>query len=187
MAGVDYFYIVIDVSESMQGNRIGAVNDAVNNIVFRLKRIKAAKGIIPQIISLTYSVDVQWSTPFPVDVVSFVYCDPLVVGKASNMAKALLELETKLDRQSQAVSAQESNTTIIYFTDGLVTDNLAEARDKLFNNRVYKEAKKIAVTFGDELTLDIAKENLLTILDSEKDIVVDDFVELNRIIFEQYK
>ncbi len=187
MAGKDYFYIAIDVSESMQGNRIGAVNDAVNNIVFRLKRLKSSKGISPNIISMVYSTDVHWSTTFPVDVSSFAYTDPIVSGKASNLAKALLELEAKLERQSQAATTQDSNTTIIFFTDGLVTDDLDAVRDKLFDNRLYKSAKKIAVTFGDELSIDIAKENLIKILDSEKDIVVDDFVELNRIVFERYK
>jgi len=184
---VDYYYLIIDVSDSMQGNKIGSVNDAINNMIFRLKRVKMAKDITPKVVSLTYSDEVNWSTPFPVDVTSFTYSDPAVHGKASNIGKVLDELDAKLKRQAEASVSAETKTTIIFFTDGLITDDWVESLDKIKSNETFQKANKIAVTFGDELSVDIAKENLSVLLGGEKNIVIDNFVELNRVIFEQYK
>jgi len=187
VGAVDYYYLIIDVSDSMHGNKIGAVNDAVNNMIFRLKRVKMAKDITLKVVSLTYSDEVNWSTPFPVDVTSFTYSDPAVHGKASNMGKVLEELDAKLKRQAEASVSVTTNTTIIFFTDGLMTDDWSASLEKIKNNDTFHKANKIAVTFGDELSIDIAKENLSVLLGGEKNIVIDNFVELNRVIFEQYK
>ncbi len=187
MGAVDYYYLIIDVSDSMHGNKIGAVNDAVNNMIFRLKRVKMAKDITLKVVSLTYSDEVNWSTPFPVDVTSFTYSDPEVHGKASNMGKVLEELDAKLKRQAEASVSVTTNTTIIFFTDGLMTDDWSASLEKIKNNDTFQKSNKIAVTFGDELSIDIAKENLSVLLGGEKNIVIDNFVELNRVIFEQYK
>ena len=187
VGAVDYYYLIIDVSDSMHGNKIGAVNDAVNNMIFRLKRVKMAKDITLKVVSLTYSDEVNWSTPFPVDVTSFTYSDPTVHGKASNMGKVLDELDAKLKRQAEASVSVTTNTTIIFFTDGLMTDDWSASLEKIKNNDTFQKSNKIAVTFGDELSIDIAKENLSVLLGGEKNIVIDNFVELNRVIFEQYK
>lgn len=187
MGTVDYYYLIIDVSDSMQGNKIGSVNDAVNNLIFRLRRVTMSKDIMPKVVSLTYSDEVNWSTPFPVDVTSFTYSDPVVQGKASIMGKVLDELDVKLKRQAEASVSGGVNTTIIFFTDGLITDDWSNSLDKIKTNDTFQQANKIAVTFGDELSLNIAKENLSMLLGGEKNIVVDNFVELNRVIFEQYK
>lgn len=187
MGAVDYYYLIIDVSDSMQGNKIGSVNDAVNNMIFRLKRVKMAKDIALKVVSLTYSDVVNWSTPFPVDVTSYTYSDPVVNGKASNMGKVLEELDAKLKRQAEASSSIATNTTIIFFTDGLMTDDWSASLEKIKANDTFQHANKIAVTFGDELSVDIAKANLGMLIGGEKNIVIDSFVELNRVIFEQYK
>ena len=64
MGAVDYYYLIIDVSDSMHGNKIGAVNDAVNNMIFRLKRVKMAKDITLKVVSLTYSDEVNLGKSF---------------------------------------------------------------------------------------------------------------------------
>ena len=187
METVDYFYLIIDTSESMRGNKIGSVNDAINNMVFRLKRIKASKNITPKIIVLTFSDEVCWSTIFPVDVSSFSFVDPVVHGRASKLSNALMELDTKLMRQAEAPVSTNSNTTIVFFTDGLITDDWTGALETIRKNQTFQRARKIAVTFEDEVSVDIAVDNLRVLLGSEKNIIIDDFVEFNRIIFEQYK
>lgn len=186
-SAIDYYYFLIDISESMRGSKIGSVNDAINNMLFRLKRTAATKKLVFKVITLTFSDEVNWSTPFPVDVTSFSYNDPAVQGEYSAMGKVLEELDAKLKRQASATTNASVNTTILFFTDGLFTDDWMSVMEKISHNDVYLKATKIAVTFGDELSIDIAKENLSELLGGEKNIVIDDFVELNKTVFEQYR
>ena len=102
MSRIDYFYFMVDVSNSMSGRKIGAVNDALNNIVFRLKKIMRSQGVSANIILLTYADNVRWSNVLPESVDSFVFTDLNVEGTASNLGLALSELDSKLKRQSEA-------------------------------------------------------------------------------------
>lgn len=187
MDRIDYFYFIIDVSKSMAGRKIGAVNDAVNNIVYRLKRFVGSRDLTFKIVSMTYADKPFWSNSIPVEVNVFVFSDLLTIGTESNLGVALTELNEKLLRQGEVDNEKGTSTTIVLFSDGLSTDDIGAPLEVLKNNVMFNNANRIAVTFDDELSKDIAFEELGTFVNKEENIVVDDFVKLNKMLFEKYR
>lgn len=187
MEKVDYFYFVVDVSGSMRGRKIGSVNDAVNNIIHRLRRFVKNRRLTAKIIMLAYADEPRWSNFIPVNVTSFAFNDLQPEGEASHLGKALEELDRKLSRQGNTDSEKGRSTTIIFFTDGLSTDDLQGSVDILAKNEIFCNSNRIGVTFNDELSRDIAEENLIMLVNKSDNIIADDFVKLNRMLFEKYK
>ena len=187
MERVDYFYFVVDVSGSMRGRKIGSVNDAVNNIIHRLRRFVGNRSLTAKIITLAYADEPRWSNFIPVDVTSFAFSDLQPEGEASHLGKALEELDRKLFRQGDTDSNKGRSTTIIFFTDGLSTDDLQGSVDMLAKNEIFCNSNRIGVTFNDELSRAIAEENLRLLVNGSDNIIADDFVKLNRMLFEKYK
>lgn len=187
MDRIDYFYFIIDVSKSMAGRKIGAVNDAVNNIVYRLKRFVGSRDLTFKIVSMTYADKPYWSNSIPVEVSGYVFSDLLTIGTESNLGIALTELNEKLLRQSEVDTEKGASTTIVIFSDGMSTDDIRAPLEVLKNNEMFVNSNRIAVTFDDELSRDIAFEDLGLLVNKEENIIVDDFVKLNKMLFEKYK
>ena len=187
MERADYFYFIVDVSGSMRGRKIGAVNDTLNNIIYRLRRFAGNRNVTVKIIMQTYADRPSWSNYIPVDAASFVFSDLQPEGEASDLGKALMELDQKLFRQGDTDPEKGKSTTIIFFTDGLSTDDIQAAADTLAKNEIFRNSNRIGITFNDELSRDIAEENLSLLVNGSGNIIADDFVRLNEIIFEKYK
>lgn len=187
MERIDYFYFVVDVSGSMAGRKIGAVNDAINNIVYRLKRFVNSRNLHSKVTMLSYADFPRWSNYIPVDVNAVAFGDLQLEGEDSNLGKALVELNSKLSRQGQTDSMNGSSTTIIFLTDGLVTDEPDDALKELEKNSVFCNSNRIGVTFNDERKGNIAKDYLRLLVNKAENIIVDDFVKLNKVIFDKYR
>ena len=186
MDRIDYFYFVIDVSRSMCGRKIGAVNDEVNNIVHRLKRFVGSRTVTAKMVVMTYANIPQWSNFVPVDVSSFCFSDIQIEGEESNLGKALLELNEKMLRQGDTDPEKGASTTIVIFSDGLSTDELQDSIRELHENLVFNNSTRIGVTFEDELSKDIAIDCLKLLVNKTDNIIVEDFILLNKILFEKY-
>ncbi len=187
MSRIDYFYFMVDVSNSMSGRKIGAVNDALNNIVFRLKKIMRSQGVSANIILLTYADNVRWSNVLPESVDSFVFTDLNVEGTASNLGLALSELDSKLKRQSEARGDEDYVTTIVLFSDGLSTDEYKDKLEILNQNVLYNASNRIGVTFKSDLLADISLKMFKDFCNSEENIIIDSFQQLNQAIFNMYR
>ncbi|MDE6024287.1 MAG: VWA domain-containing protein [Lachnospiraceae bacterium] len=187
MERIDYVYIIVDNSNSMLGNKIGSVNDAINNILFRLRKIQAKNDVSIQMIQMSFAKSVVWSNVFPVPLSQFVYNDLYTCESESNMGTAFKELYEKLERQYEVTSTKDSETTILLFSDGLYSDDVYAGLSLLKKNPIFKTANRIGITFHDDLSEDLAEKFLAEYVSGSDNIVIDDFGKLNRLLFEKYR
>lgn len=185
MERTDYIYFVIDVSNSMQGAKLGSVNDAINNIIHRLKKVVSSLNIEIKLVVMTFSDSVKWSSILPTNINSFVFEDLFVEASESRLGQALEELNEKLLRQ-EIVQDTLGETTLILFSDGLATDDYEVQMNKLNDNKVFLNSNRIAFTYGSAI-FELIKEPLCAFASNENNVIVDDFIALNKKIFEHYR
>ena len=183
---LDYFYFIVDVSYSMTGRRLGVVNESIISIVNRLKRMMKYEGIEARVILQTFSEDVEWSAMIPQSIERFVYHGLNIRDRASNLKRSLLELNTKMQRQYEVQGDDDSNTTVILYTDGLSTDSYSEAIDLLNKNPLFTRSNRIGVTFRSPLVELCTKKVFVDFCGTENNVIIEDFALLNQLIFDRY-
>ncbi|MCI8306589.1 MAG: VWA domain-containing protein [Lachnospiraceae bacterium] len=185
MGRTDYIYFIIDVSNSMRGAKLGSVNDAIHNTIHRLKKVVNNSALDIKLVVMTFAKDVTWSGVLPVSLNAFVFEDLCVEACESAFGKALGELDEKLLRQ-EAVWSQAGETTILLFSDGLSTDDYDSQIKKLYRNKIFMEANRIAFTYGSAI-YNLIKEPLCAFAGKESNIVIDDFITLDKMLLERYR
>ena len=185
MERTDYIYFIVDVSNSMQGVKAGSVNDAIHNIIHQLKKVMNRLRIEIKIVVMTFAKEIRWSGIFPVSLNSFVFEDFVVEARESRMGQALKELNDKLQKQEE-VQNGNGETTIILFSDGLATDDYIDRIEELNANKVFMNSNRIVFTYGSEI-FDFIKEPLCLFAGKEENVIVDDFLLLNKMLFGKYR
>ena len=142
-------FFIIDISGSMKGNRIQAVNDAIRNLIPELKRREASNTNAEiRIAIMEFSSNANWKTTAPVPVSSYNYDDITYVGGGTNFGKAFSALNKKLSRNEFLKSSAGSYTPlIILMTDGKPSDLALykEELDKLKQNSWFQYATKAGI------------------------------------------
>lgn len=142
-------FFVIDISGSMKGARIGAVNDAIRNLLPELKKREASNTNAEiKVAILEFSSNANWRTITPQPVKHFTYDDITFVGGATNFGKAFSALNEKLSRKAFLNAAAGAYTPlIILLTDGKPSDiaMYPEELNKLKHNSWYQYATKAGI------------------------------------------
>lgn len=174
---------VLDVSGSMVGDKIAAVNEAMNETIEVLKDISAHNSDAEiKVGVLKFSTSAEWVTNGLVFMEDFFWND-LEVGGTTEVATALEALDNKLSRSEFLVSdVGFCVPVIIFMSDGEPTDSgIWEEKLKWINNnnKWFEKATKIAIAIGDD-----ADKNCLTKLvkDREAVITANDLVTLKALI-----
>lgn len=186
MRRTDYIYFLIDNSNSMNGFKLGSMNDAITNIIHRLKRNINKKDVCLKIIVMTFSDAVSWSNTIPVELNNFVFVDVQVGGKETKIGEAYRELYEKLLRQEEVWNNSTDETTIIMFSDGISTDSCEDELKLLKQNTIFTKSNRIAFTF-DGFAKVISVNSLGDFVSQGTNIIIEDFVALNKMIFEKYR
>ncbi len=149
-------FFVIDTSGSMQGNKIGAVNDAVVNVLPMLDEISVSNPDAEiKVAALEFSNGTRWLYDEPKLASDFVWQDVQASGLTS-LGAACLELNSKLSRSGFMQSASGSFApAIILLSDGGPTDDFESGLAKLKGNNWFKAAIKIAIAIGDDADKDV--------------------------------
>ena len=149
-------FFLIDTSGSMQGNKIGAVNDAVVNVLPMLDEISVSNPDAEiKVAALEFSNGTRWLYDEPKLASDFVWQDVQASGLTS-LGAACLELNNKLSRSGFMQSASGSFApAIILLSDGGPTDDFASGLSKLKGNNWFKAAIKIAIAIGDDADKDV--------------------------------
>lgn len=152
-------FFVIDTSSSMSGNKIGAVNDAIVNVLPILEDISAANPDAEiKVAALEFSSGCKWLYNEPKLANEFIWQDVTASGLTS-LGEACMELSSKLSRNGFMKSASGSFApVIILLSDGGPTDNYKSGLAKLQENKWFKAAIKIAIAIGEEADLDVLKD-----------------------------
>lgn len=152
-------FFLIDTSGSMEGNKIGAVNDAVANVLPMLNEISDENPDAEiKIAALEFSSSVIWLYSEPKLASDFIWQDVQANGLTS-LGAACLELSSRLSRSGFMQSASGSFApAIILLSDGGPTDDFENGLKKLKENNWFKAAIKIAIAIGDDADKEVLRQ-----------------------------
>ena len=142
-------FFLIDTSGSMMGNKIGAVNDAVVNVLPMLDEISQSNPDAEiKVAALEFSNGTNWLYDEPKLASDFIWQDVQASGLTS-LGAACAELNSKLSRSGFMKAASGSFApAIILLSDGGPTDDFQGGLNKLKMNNWFKAAIKIAIAIG---------------------------------------
>lgn len=152
-------FFMADTSGSMAGNKIGALNDAITNILPMISEISNTNPDAEiKIAALQFSSGTSWLYDEPKNAEDFVWQEQKASGLTS-LGEACSELEKVMHRNGFMKSASGSFApAIILLSDGGATDNFDQGIEKLKTNNWFKAAIKIAIAIGDDADKDELKK-----------------------------
>lgn len=149
-------FFLIDTSGSMSGTKIGAVNDAIVNVLPMLEDISSSNPDAEiKVAALEFSNGTKWLYNEPKSVEDFKWID-VQAGGLTSLGEACQELSSKLSRSGYMKSASGSYApAIILLSDGGPTDNFDGGLQTLQGNNWFKNAIRIAIAIGDDADLNV--------------------------------
>ena len=148
---LNIFYI-LDTSGSMAGEKISALNHAMEECNEALKDLaKSNADANLKIAVMSFDSGFRWVTsngPENIEDFEWEYLEP---GGLTEMGEALKELNDKLSRSGFLNSMTGAlMPVIIFMTDGWASDEYAASLEAIRQNKWYKRATKIGFAIGDE-------------------------------------
>ena len=167
-------FFVVDISGSMRGARIGAVNDAIRNVIPELrKREKGNTAAEIRVAVLEFSTRANWRTAFPEPVATYQYNDIEQVYGGTNYGTAFAALnEKRSTRQFLSATAGAYTPLIIFMTDGkpsdmgLYPDELAQLKQ----NQWFKYSTRAGIAIEEGALSPECKRVLLEFTENEDNI-----------------
>lgn len=153
-------FLMIDVSNSMSGEKIAAVNDAIRNVIPIVNEIGANNPDAEiKISALTFSNNVKWLTTQPVNASDFQWQDQVADGMTA-LGQACQELNDKLSHKHGFLKSASGSyaPVIIMLSDGGPTDDFTAGMNALNGNAWFKHATRLAVAIGNDANIDVLKE-----------------------------
>lgn len=137
---------VIDASNSMQGHKIGSVNDCVNNILSKLRSLDRNQEDPISISVIGFSSRLfKWTESF-VRASDFKYSYVEMVDGVTDINAALQELIVLTNHMEK-----DTKKYVVLFSDGLTTEDYTENLAHWKQAKPYSDIVKIAVAFDDDL------------------------------------
>ncbi len=169
-------FFLVDTSGSMDGEKIGSLNVAIQEVIPYINDISADNADAQiKIAALEFSSGTEWMYPQPVEIENFQWRD-LQAGGLTSLGEACVELNNKLSA-SQGFMNEAAGSfapAIILLSDGEPTDDYKRGIEKLKNNNWFKAAIKVAIAVGDDANQGILaeftgnKEAVLTVHNKEQ-------------------
>ena len=161
-------FFLIDTSTSMEGSKIGAVNDAVENVLPMISEISSENPDAEiRIAALEFSSGTRWLYDEPKPASDFVWQDVQADGLTS-MGEAFQELNGRMSAGS-FMNGPCVAPVILLLSDGGPTDDYESGLDELKKNKWYRHAIKVAIAIGEDADRDVlaeftgSKESVLTV------------------------
>jgi len=150
-------FFLIDVSGSMAGKKIGAVNTAIEEVIPELRGIGGSDAEVEMAV-LTFSTDVQWLYQSTISVNDFQW-KRVAAGGVTNIGDAFEALNEKMSKSAFLNAPSGALAPAIFLmSDGQPTDEYEAPLAALKNNRWFKHALKVAVAIGDDADLAVLEE-----------------------------
>ena len=152
-------FFVVDTSGSMEGAKIGTLNQAIEDIIPEITDISENNADAEiKIAVLEFSNGAKWITPSPVPAQGFTW-EYLNSGGMTDLGEACRQLNEKLSRNSFMSDITGSFAPAIFLlSDGAPTDNYKPNLEALKQNNWFKKAIKVAVAIGSDANKEILAE-----------------------------
>ena len=150
---------IVDTSGSMSGDKIGAVNEAIREVIPEIKLISEDNADAQiKIAVLDFSSGARWLYEKPIESEKFVW-NNLDTNGVTDMGVAFKMLNEKLSRTQFMADAVGSYAPAIFMmSDGGPTDDYKKELEELRKNKWFKVAIKVAVAIGNDANIDVLKE-----------------------------
>lgn len=137
----------IDASNSMQGYKIGAVNECVNNAISKMRLFTRGTGGNIDISIIGFSSRLfRWTNGFtPVEDFKYSYVE--MVDGLTDFSALFDELIALTNNEMTAESAK----FVVLFSDGLSTEDYENSLTKWESTKLYEQVNKIVVAFDDDI------------------------------------
>lgn len=167
-------FFVVDISGSMRGARIGAVNDAIRNVLPELKKRERENTAAEiRIAVLEFSTRANWRTLSPEPVSTFQYRDIENVGGGTNYGTAFAALNEKLSRKQFLNSTAGAYTPLIIFmTDGKPSDMglYKEELERLKQNKWFQYSTRAGIAIEEGALSPECKRVLMEFTENDKNV-----------------
>ena len=152
-------FFLTDTSGSMEGNKIGALNDAIENIIPMISEISNTNPDAEiKVAALEFSSGTEWLYDEPKNAEDFIW-QQKKAGGLTSLGQACIELEKVLHREKFMKTASGSFAPVfILLSDGGATDNYDKGIETLSRNNWFKAGIKIAIAIGDDADKDELKK-----------------------------
>ena len=152
-------FFVIDTSGSMRGDKIGAVNTAIEEVIPTIKKISNDNADAEiKVAILQFDNNASWITPIPTKPDDLLWNDIKANGLTA-LGAACRELNQKLSRSEFMNDVVGSYApVIIMMSDGAPTDEYGKELDNLKMNNWFNAAEKVAIAIGDDAKKDVLAE-----------------------------
>lgn len=168
-------FFVVDTSGSMDGEKIGQLNVAVQEVIPMISRLSSNNADAQiKIAALEFSSQAEWMYDMPIEAEQFQWRD-LEAQTLTNLGAACDELNKKLSTKGFMNEAAGSFApAIILMSDGEPTGEYKRNLEKLKENNWFKASIKVAIAIGDDANKDVLaefaghKECVLTVHNKEQ-------------------
>jgi len=154
-------FFVVDTSFSMEGAKIGALNNAVEEVLPMIGKISQDNNDAEiEIAALQFSSGVKWSYPNPILAENFSWRN-LTVDGTTDFGAACTELASKLNQNSGGFMQSASGSyapVFILLSDGCPTDSYQAPLNNLKGKKWFNAGVKIAIAIGDDANKDVLEE-----------------------------
>lgn len=173
-----HFFWAVDCSGSMAGNKIDAVNHAIQECIQPMKD-EAANNPNAQLYirTLKFSTGASWITPEPVRIEDFAWED-LEADGITDMGKGFEMIAAQLEMPP--MPARSLPPVIVLLSDGMPTDDWKRPLEKLLKMPWGKKAVKVAIAIGknvDRTVLEAFTGNSETVLDAGNPETLTHFIK----------
>lgn len=173
-----HFFWMVDCSSSMAGDRIGAVNHAIQECIEPMREEAAGNPNAQLYIhTLKFASGASWVTAEPVPIEEFAWEDVEANG-ITDMGKAFELLAGQLSMPP--MPARALPPVIVLLTDGYPTDDWKRPLEKLLKMPWGKKAVKVAIAIGKDAersVLEAFTGNPEAVLDAGNPEVLTHFIK----------
>ncbi|MCL2823378.1 MAG: VWA domain-containing protein [Polyangiaceae bacterium] len=153
-------FLALDTSGSMEGEKVGALNAALDEVVPELKDMSAsAADARIKIAALQFSNGAEWLTPGgPIEAEQYHWSHVTADG-LTDFGEACKELNAKLSTRAFMKETTSCYApVIILMSDGVPTDDWTRPLADLKQNKWFKAAIKIALAIGKDADKNVLRE-----------------------------
>ncbi len=174
-------FFIIDKSGSMAGNKIGSVNDAIENVLPMIGEISDSNTDAEiKVAALVFSNSTVWLYDEPKPANDFIWQKVDASGMTS-LGEACTELSKKLSRNDGYMGTPSGcyAPAFILLSDGGPTDNFEAGVSKLWANSWFKNGIRLAISIGQDADDQVlerftgSKESIVKVsnIDALKDMI----------------
>jgi len=140
-------FFLVDQSGSMEGTKMGQVNEAIREAIPMLRDVGGSDAKI-KIAALLFSSGCRWMYAEPIPVEDFQW-KPVDTFGVTDFGAACQELAKKMSRKAFLKSPSASVAPAIFLmSDGQPTDEYKEGLELLNKNSWFKHAIRVALAIG---------------------------------------